>query len=93
MTINKKMGRKSEMRHIIAGGLCVLALGFGTAAAAIGMSPVESENLAMRPLGQGTTLKINSVYGADDEDCIWVNRKTTSPSGKIKVSRKLECAQ
>ncbi len=93
MAIINQSVRKSETLHMIAGGLCVLALGFGTAATAIGISPVETPNPAMRPLGQVTAIQINSVYGANDEDCVWVNRKTTLPSGKIRVSRKLECAQ
>ena len=83
---------KSETFHMLVGGLAVVALGLGTATAAITIAPSADVNPAMRSLGSGPSMHLNAAYGAGDEDCIWVSSKTTQPNGKVKVTRKMECA-
>ena len=85
--------RKSETFNMLIGTAAVLVLGFGTATAAITAAPKEEVNLAMRPLAAGPTIQLQAAYGQDDEDCVWVTAKTVQPNGKVKLMRKMECAQ
>jgi hypothetical protein len=84
-----------EARTMLIGGLAVLVLGFGTATAAItvGAQPQQA-NPALRPLAAGPAIQIQpNAYGEDDEDCVWVTSKTVGENGRVKLLRKLECAQ
>ena len=56
--------------------------------------PISEVNPALRPLAAGLSIQIQpNAYGEDDEDCVWVTAKTTGENGKVKLLRKLECAQ
>ena len=47
---------------------------------------------AMRPLGSGTAIRVGRAYDAEDEDCTMVVTKTKDPSGHLKVTRGVTCA-
>ena len=85
----------SEARTMLIGAAAVLVLGFGTATASIKVNAQQDEiNPALRPLSSGPSIHIQpQAYGEDDEDCVWVTAKTVGENGKIKLMRKLECAQ
>jgi hypothetical protein len=85
--------RKSETFNLLVGAAAVLVIGFGTATAAISVAPNNTINPAMQPLATGSSLHVQSAFGDDDEDCVWVVHKTVQPNGKVKASRKMECAQ
>ena len=86
--------RESETFKMISGIVATLVIGFGTATAAIKFPDTGAVNPAMRPLAAGTSVQLQpSAYGEDDEDCVWVTSKSVQPNGKIKIVRKLECAE
>ncbi len=91
--MNRSNFRNSETFNTLMAVGAVLALGFGTATAAIAVAPRDVVNPAMRPLASGTSIQLKAVYGQDDEDCVWVTAKTMQPNGKISLTRKLECAR
>lgn len=85
---------KTEAFKMLSGFVAVLVLGFGTATAAISFPEANAANPALRPLATGPSVQIQTAaYGEDDEDCVWVTAKTVQPNGKIKLVRKLECAE
>jgi hypothetical protein len=73
--------------------VAVVAIGFGTATAAITVAPQEMLNPAMRPLSSGPAIQFKSAYGQDDEDCFWAIHKVVQADGRVKEVRSLECAQ
>lgn len=85
--------RSSEALNWALAILAVVAIGFGTATAAISVAPQEVLNPALRPLSSGPSIQFKSAYGADDEDCFWAVHKVVQANGRVKDIRSLECAQ
>ncbi len=83
----------NEVRNMIIAGLAVLALGAGTATAAISLGTDHEANPAARPLTITRGVTVQPAFGADDEDCVYVTRRTVQSGGKIAIARKLECAE
>jgi hypothetical protein len=84
---------RTDRLQAVAAILAVVALGAGTATAAISAAPVGGENPALRPLTIGSGVHVQRAYGPDDEDCVWATRKVMMQDGKFRLRRKLECAQ
>ena len=85
--------RSTEAMNWALAVLAVVAIGFGTATAAISVAPGDAINPALRPLSSGPSVQLKAAYGADDEDCFWTVHKVVQADGKMKQVRSLECAQ
>ena len=85
--------RKTETFKMISGVAAALVLGFGTATAAIGLTPADAVNPAARPLSSGPSLRLEPAFGSEDEDCVYVTAKSFDARGKTRIVRKLECAE
>jgi hypothetical protein len=85
--------RSTEALNWALALLAVVAIGFGTATAAISIAPQEVLNPALRPLSSGPSIQFKSAYGQDDEDCVWAIRKVVQADGRVKDVRSLECMQ
>jgi len=85
--------RSTEAVNMALAIAAVVIIGFGTATAAISVSPPDEINPAMRPLTSSASLRLQPAFGAEDEDCVWAMHKTTQPNGRVRIERKLECAQ
>lgn len=83
----------SDARNLLLAACAVVAIGFGTATAAISINPGDQPNPAMRPLTIGRSLHVQPAFGPDDEDCVWATRKSIDAAGRPKVERQLECAE
>ena len=90
---NATQSRKSEALNLTIGFLAVVVLGIGTATAAISVGPSDEINPAMRPLTVGRSIQVQPAYGPEDEDCVWATHKFVTADGKVKIQRKLECAE
>jgi hypothetical protein len=88
---SKKSG--NEARNMVIAGLAILAIGAGTATAAISIGPDSATNPAARPLTIHRGVFVQPAFGADDEDCVYATHKAVMPGGKIQVVRRLECAE
>jgi hypothetical protein len=86
--------RSTEAMNWAFAVLAVVAIGFGTATAAISVAPNDAINPALRPLSSGPSIQVQpSAYGEDDEDCFWTVKKVVQADGRVKQVRSLECAQ
>ena len=83
----------NEGVNMIIAGLVVLVLGVGTATAAISIGLDQDANPAARPLTITRGVTVQPAFGPDDEDCVYVSRKSVALGGRIQSTRKLECAQ
>lgn len=85
--------RSSEAVNWALAIVATVAIGFGTATAAISIAPQDMLTPALRPLSSGPSLQLKSAYGRDDEDCFWAVRRSVGADGRVKEVRSLECAQ
>jgi hypothetical protein len=82
-----------ESKGMVLAGLVVLAIGVGTATAAISIGPEKESNPAARPLTITRGVSLKPAFGPDDEDCVYATRKVVLASGRIQLVRSLECAE
>jgi hypothetical protein len=87
---SKKSGK--EGRNMVIAGLAILALGAGTATAAISIGP-DTANPAARPLTINKGVFVQPAFGGEDEDCVYATHKVVMPNGRFQVVRRLECAE
>jgi hypothetical protein len=83
----------NETLNMIIAGLVVLAIGAGTATAAISIGPDKDANPAARPLTITRGVTVKPAFGPDDEDCVFATRKVVLAGGRIQIVRHLECAE
>ncbi len=82
-----------EIINTILAGVAVIALGAGTAVAAIAVSPQQISKTTLRPLTIAKGVQIARAYGDDDEDCVRLTRRATGPDGKVRLFQTVECAE
>jgi len=83
----------AEFRNMLLTGLCVVALGAGTATAAISLGPEQGAELAARPLATARGLVLRAAPGPASEDCVRVTRRGFAPDGRETLVQTLECAE
>jgi hypothetical protein len=87
------MKKSQASRHMILAGLAILALGAGTATAAISLGPDPAINPAAHPLALARGVSVQSAFGVDDEDCVYATHKVVLPSGRLQAVRSLHCVE
>ncbi len=85
--------RRAEFTNILLTGLFVVALGAGTATAAISLGPDHDSHPAARTLTNGRGLSMRPAHGPEDEDCVRVTRRGFAPDGRETLIHTLECAE
>ena len=83
----------TEFRNMLLTGLCVIALGAGTATAAISIGVERGANPAIRTLTVNRGVSMRPVRGPEDEDCVRVTRCGFAPDGRETLVHTLECAE
>ena len=85
--------RRVEFQNMLLTGLVVIALGAGTATAAISIGPEHDANPAARTLTITRGVSVRPAHGLDNEDCVRVTRRGFTPDGRETLVHTLECAE
>jgi hypothetical protein len=85
--------RGADCRNLLLTGLFVVALGAGTATAAISLGSDSDAGLAARPLTTARGLALRPAPGPASEDCVRVTRRGFAPDGRETLVHTLECAE
>jgi hypothetical protein len=85
--------RGADCRNLVLTGLFVIALGAGTATAAISLGPEQDAGLATRTLTTGRGIALRAAPGTASEDCVKVSRRGFAPDGRETIVHTLECAE
>jgi hypothetical protein len=77
---------------MVLAGLAILAIGAGTATAAISIGPDRDSNPAARPLTISRGEMVQRAAAGEDEDCVYATRKIVLPNGTFQAVRRLVCS-
>jgi hypothetical protein len=92
--MNNRVGfLKGDVLNTLVAGLAVVALGAGTAAAAITIGPDSHAAAKQQTLASAKGPTMTRAYGSDDEDCVRMTWRVKGADGVTRVRHRIECEQ